>query len=85
MQLADLKVPTIGTPLLKTTYEVQASISNLYTGGKIIISPDGLFLFCICEGSIHYIELNSGKVIRKFSEVFAKSQFMLIIKTEKLY
>jgi hypothetical protein len=71
MQAADLKVPAAGTPILKTTYEITSSIRNLYTGGKIVISSNGQFLFCLCDGSAHMVALASGKMIKKFSEVFS--------------
>jgi hypothetical protein len=47
---------------LKTTYKVQSSLENLYTGGKLAISKDGSFAAACCNEEIKLIELSTGKL-----------------------
>ncbi|XP_052781403.1 transducin beta-like protein 3 [Mya arenaria] len=47
---------------LKTNFAVKSKYEAFYTGGKIQISKDGLYLFCGCGNKVNVLEISTGKV-----------------------
>nr|XP_002734280.1 PREDICTED: transducin (beta)-like 3 [Saccoglossus kowalevskii] len=48
---------------LKSNFVVSTKIDAFYTGGKVLLSQDGLHMFCQCNEKIKILEVETGKVV----------------------
>ncbi|XP_048761757.2 transducin beta-like protein 3 [Ostrea edulis] len=46
---------------LKESFAVETKYEPIFTGGKIHISKDGVFMFCGCGNKIHILDIESGQ------------------------
>ncbi|KAM3598149.1 uncharacterized protein V6R79_014238 [Siganus canaliculatus] len=47
----------------KTNYAVSSKIEPFYKGGKVQISKDEKYIFCICGSRVNVLEISTGKII----------------------
>ncbi|XP_045215018.2 transducin beta-like protein 3 [Mercenaria mercenaria] len=47
---------------LKTSFGVKSKFEAFYTGGKIQVSSDGVYMFCGCGNRVNVLEVETGKV-----------------------
>lgn len=47
----------------KTNYAVSSKIEPFYKGGKVQISKDEKYIFCICGSRVNVLEISTGKIV----------------------
>ncbi|XP_061702886.1 transducin beta-like protein 3 [Syngnathoides biaculeatus] len=47
----------------KTNYAVSSKIEPFYKGGKVQISKDEQYIFCMCGSRVNVLEISTGKVV----------------------
>lgn len=50
------------SPKLKELFEAEFSLKSFYTGGDVVWTKDGTTFLCQCEGSVQFLDVESGKV-----------------------